>query len=181
MKNLFNYFPLILLFAGVSALAECEVRSASYLANDHEVGAVQNLIKTPMSGSCHVAFDLSVDGTVHSLIHESTGLGSEESLCQQAIQEARKELLLTLGGTFKTEATTVCGDGANKIQKIRKGDVVLESEVGPSAISKYFKHNNSRCRLFSNHIERNRNLAVYYGVICQLDTNGPNWIVVDIW
>jgi len=181
MRKIFKYLPILLLCVAVSVFAECEVRSASYLANDHEVSAVQNLIKTPMAGSCHVAFDLMVDGIVHSLIHESTGLGSEETLCQQAIQEARKELLLTLGGTFKTEATTVCGDGTNKVQKIRKGDVVLESEVGPSAIGKYFKYKNSRCRLFSNHIERNRNLAVYYGVICQLDTNGPNWIVVDIW
>lgn len=161
--------------------AECEVRSASYLANEHVVGAVQNLTKTQISGSCHVSFDLVVDGIKHSVVHDNSGIASDDALCQEAIEDARKELLTSLGGAFKTEAATVCTDGPSQSHKLRKGDVILESEVGPSAISKYFRYKNSKCRLFTNHLERNRSLVVRYGVICQLDTSGPNWLVVDLW
>lgn len=164
-----------------SALADCDIRSASQLTHEREVGPVTDLEKTKSAGKCAVRYRLLVDGVWNLVEAEETGLEQEESLCYYAIEKGRKELLVGLGGKFQTEAITVCKDGRSSGVKINTGDTILEGEVAWTKNGKYFNYRNSKCRLFIERRELNRQLNVNYGVICQLDSVGINWIVVDKW
>jgi hypothetical protein len=163
------------------AIAECDVRSASTLAHERDVGQITNLVKTKGQDWCTVNFDLEVDGVKHHLEETDRGLEQVESLCYYATERAKRNLLLTLGGKFKTEAVTVCKEGTAPERKIKIGDTILESEVGKSKVDIYFNYQNTRCRLFQETYSERRELKVYYGVICQTDNSGANWIVVDKW
>jgi len=172
---------LITLLASQFAFAECNVKSASLLANEHQVGDIQNLVKDKSMGKCTVNFDIDVDGKTYHLTETEKGLEQDESLCYYAKERARKNLLLNLGGTFKTEAVTSCREGATPPSKLRVGDTILENEVGPSPIKKYFKHNGATCRMFQEHYTVDRKLQTYNGVICQVDNSDTNWLIVDKW
>jgi hypothetical protein len=84
-------------------------------------------------------------------------------------------------GAVNRETATVCKEGEHVDAKVKIGDVILESEVGEANLKKYFNYRNSKCRMFSEHLAIDKSLHVYYGVICQIDSNGANWIVVDKW
>ena len=174
-------FILVTLFVSQLAFAECSVQSASQLANKRIVGPIVNLVKEKSIGKCTVNFDMTVNGKVHHLTETETGLEQEESLCYYARERARNNLLLDLGGEFSTESVTVCKEGVDTIGKLKIGDIILETEVGKSKVEKYFTHQNARCRMFKQVYGENRELKVYYGVICQTDNLGANWIVLDKW
>lgn len=175
---------LLLITALVSqvAFADCNMKSASLLANEHSVGPISNLVKDKAMGRCTVQFDIEVNGVVHHVTETERGLEQEESLCYYARERGRKNLLLDLGGEFKTEAVTVCREGQVLPPKIKKGDLILETEVGSvSTVPQYFTHKNSKCRMFEEHITRDRKLQTYHGVICQNNGSDTNWLVVDKW
>jgi hypothetical protein len=172
---------LAMLCSSIALADECKVRSASQLSNERAVGPITDLVKVKTYGKCVVTFNITVDGVTHRLQETETGMEQEESLCYYARQRARKNLLLDLGGQFSTEAVTVCKEGTTRIQKIKKGDHILETEVGKSKIDKYFTYNNARCRMFTERNEFKGTLAVYHGVICQIDNSATNWLVVDKW
>lgn len=79
------------------------------------------------------------------------------------------------------EAVSVCSSGEVQKRPVKVGDTILETEVGKSKITKYFNHQNSQCRMFTERYEIDKRLRVYHGVICQVDNLGTNWIVVDKW
>jgi hypothetical protein len=83
-------------------------------------------------------------------------------------------------GKFQTETATVCKEGS-EVGKIKIGDVILESEVGKSKIDKMFNYRNSQCKMFTESTAKDKVLRVYHGVMCQLDGNQANWLVVDKW
>lgn len=172
---------LLLTLVSSTVFANCEMKSASFLENQRQVGPVTDLVKNKSNGKCSVTFRLNVDGTWHNLKQEVTGWEQEEALCYFAVERARKNLLYELGGKFKTEAVTVCSDGKPVNRKIKIGDVILETEVGNSKLSNYFEVNNRRCRFFTERYDQNRKLQVYHGVICQTDRLGANWLVIDKW
>ena len=84
-------------------------------------------------------------------------------------------------GKMEAEITTVCKEGTGEYPKIKIGDVITESEVKRSRVDKYFNYRNSRCRMFTEHYPKDGQMQVYYGVICQTDNIGQNWLVVDKW
>lgn len=164
------------------AYANCDVRSASSLSNERTVGPIMNLTKDiDPNGRCTVEFDITVDGVTHHLKETERGLEQIESLCYYARERARKNLLLDLGGKFNSEAVTVCKEGTATLQKIKKGDHILENEVGRSKMDKYFTYQNTRCRMFTERTSDKGELRVYHGVICQIDKGDTNWLVVDKW
>jgi len=166
------------------ALADCDMRSASSLSSLRKVGPVTDLVKnTSVYGQCSVQFKLNVDGIWHDVNGTRKGLEQESYLCHYAVEQARDNLLLELGGKFQTEAITVCKEGNLKIEKIKIGDTILENEVGtvPEANPKYFKYQNTQCRLFREKLVSKGELRVNHGVICQIDSNATNWLVVDKW
>jgi hypothetical protein len=181
MKHIILILTLTFLIISPVYSDECKVGSASQLTNEREVGPITDLVKVKTYGKCVVTFNITVNGVTHRLQETETGMEQEESLCYYARERARKNLLLDLGGKFSTEAVTICKEGTTTIQKIKKGDHILETEVGKSKIDKYFTHNNARCRMFTERNDFKGTLAVYHGVICQIDNSNTNWLVVDKW
>jgi hypothetical protein len=177
MKNCF----LILTIFSQFAIAECNVKNASILANEHTVGNIKNLQTVISEGKCVVDFDITVDGETHHLHESETGLEQEASLCYYAKERARKNLLLDLGGTFQTESVVSCKEGDILPPKIKKGDTILENEVAKFKVKKYFTYKGARCRMFQEHYSVDRELREYHGVICQIDNSDTNWLVVDKW
>ncbi len=90
----------------------CVVKTSSNLVNQHVVGPIRNLVKDKeelgASGRCAVRFDITVNGKEYHLTEEEEGLEQLESLCYYARERARKDLLLDLGGEFKSEASLAC-------------------------------------------------------------------------
>jgi hypothetical protein len=162
------------------AWAGCNLKSASYLTNEHTVGDITNLVEQKDDGVCKVAFDITVDGKLYHRAHTTKDVAGD--LCARAIEQSRKDLLLKLGGQFKTEAVTSCNEGITPKTKIQVGDTILETEVGFGPVVKqYFKYNGARCRMFQEHYTLNSELQTYNGVICQIDNSKTNWLVVDKW
>lgn len=175
-------FILPLLIVSQFAWADCDIKSASRLVTEHTVGDIINLVKSKSMGQCTVAFDIAVNGKTYHLTETEKGLEQEESLCYYARERARQNLLLNLGGKFKSEAVTVCKDGDLSPQKVRTGDIILENEVGViKEIPQYFRYNNAKCRMFEVRFTENRIARNEHGVICQADNSKTNWLVVDKW
>lgn len=176
---------LLFLIASPIALsdAECKVRSASSLVKEHDVGKVTGLEKDTLTpGKCTVFFHLTVDGEDHLLTGTYEGWEQTESLCRIAIDNARSNLLVELGGTFATDSVTVCDEGeTDLVDNVQIGDTILENEVSPSKIKGYFNYHNARCRMFTQSLVKNRIMRVYNGVICEVENSHTNWIVVDKW
>jgi hypothetical protein len=164
------------------ALADCNVKIASQLANERRVGPIVNLIKdTHILGQCTVNFDMDVDGKTYHLQETEKGWENPESLCYYARERARKNFLMDMPGNFKTETVTSCREGELVPMSLKKGDTVLETEAPPSPMKKSFTYRNSQCRMFQEHMVIDRELKVYNGVICKIDNSSTNWLVVDKW
>jgi len=90
----------------------CDINTSSHLVTEHVVSSIKNLVKEKdkygTRNLCTVDFDLEVDGQTHHLHEFEIGLEQQESLCYYAQQRARKELLLSIGGTFRSEADIQC-------------------------------------------------------------------------
>jgi len=96
--------------------------------------------------------------------------------CRQTSASIERE------GIVANETVTVCKEGVGEFPKIKKGDVILETEVNKTRANVgYFMHRNTRCRLFMENQNFNGKLRVYNGVICQIDGSDTNWLVVDKW
>ena len=87
----------------------CDVDTSSRLVNEHKVSDILNLEKDiDPNGRCTVKFDLIVDGQTYHLEETEVGYEQIPSLCYYARERARKNLLLDLGGKFKTESNITC-------------------------------------------------------------------------
>jgi len=174
---------LLLISAVVSqlAFAECSVRSASINQNQAQVGPVTNLIKNLSANKCSVKFQITVNGTNQSLEGSWSGTEPPEYLCNYAVEQTKKEFLVTMGGTFRTEAITSCSDGKSIQKKLRIGDAILENDAPPHPkFLSYFQHELARCRVFSETVDSVEKTETYTGVICQIKHTNY-WRVVDRW
>lgn len=90
----------------------CIIDTSSKLVNQHEVGPITNLVKDKEywghKGECTVKFDITVNGQTYHLEETEEGMEQLESLCYYARERARRNLLLDLGGDFKSQATVAC-------------------------------------------------------------------------
>ena len=90
----------------------CLVETSSRLVNQRQVSAIFNLVQdkvaTGYENRCTVRFDIKVDGQTYHLEETETGLEQMASICYYARERAREDLLLDLGGEFRSEATTMC-------------------------------------------------------------------------
>jgi hypothetical protein len=173
---------LLLISAVVSqlAFAECDIRSASINQNQTQVGPVTNLVKSLSTNKCSVKFQIMVNGKNQSLEGSWSGTDPAEYLCNYAIEQTRKEFLVTMGGTFRTDTVTACIEGGAPQKKLKIGDAILEAEVGSSPIKQYFMHDMSRCRMFQDRIDTVDKTVTYNGVICQIKHTNY-WRIVDKW
>jgi len=90
----------------------CFVDTSSKLVTEHIVGPITDLVEEKveggLNGQCTVRFNIAVNGQKYQL--EDTYVGWEQTvaLCYMARERARKNFLLDLGGSFKSEATMDC-------------------------------------------------------------------------
>lgn len=90
----------------------CVIDTSSKLVTQHDVGPITNLVKDKEywghKGECTVKFDITVNGQTYHLEETEEGMEQLESLCYYARERARRNLLLDLGGNFKSQATVAC-------------------------------------------------------------------------
>jgi hypothetical protein len=90
----------------------CVIDTSTRLITQHRVGNITNLTKEEVANgwenTCTVHFDIEVNGVVHHLDETEKGLEQMASICYYAKQKARENLLLGLGGEFKSEAKIDC-------------------------------------------------------------------------
>jgi len=90
----------------------CVIDTSSRLVNQRKVGDIINLTKEEVANgwenTCTVHFDLEVDGVVHHVDDSEKGLEQMASICYYAKKKGRENLLLDLGGEFKSEAKIDC-------------------------------------------------------------------------
>lgn len=163
--------------------AECSARAATQLANEYTVSSPYDVVKNKNAGRCHVQFKLKVDGQEYQVSETVTGIMPDEMLCYQAIAQGRSNILVNLGGKYKTEMINVCKDGINpEFKPIKIGQLILENEVATvSGIEQYFKHGKSKCRMFKEQYPVNNQIVINHGVICQTGNHKEDWLVVDKW
>ncbi len=173
MKNL----TLILLLISNVAFADCTMRQASQLVKDRKVSDIENLVKEKSHQKCRVKFSVTVDGDTHNVDWTHQDYGDPEISCQKAIQNGMNELYIRLGGEFRTEVHTVCKEGRVPTKvKWAIGSTAMENEFSfDSKKPKYFTHDNTKCRFFTERFEG----KVSKGVICRNDDD--LWTVVDKW
>jgi hypothetical protein len=173
---------LLLISALVSqmAFAECDIRSASINQSQTQVGPVTNLVKNLSTNKCSVKFQIMVDGKNQSLEGSWSGKERPEYLCSYAVEQTRKEFLVSIGGSFRTDAITSCVEGGSTQKKLKQGDAILEAEASTHPIVHYFVHDLARCRLFRETIDTVDKTETYNGVICQIKHTNY-WRVVDKW
>jgi hypothetical protein len=174
---------LLLVSAVISqmAFAECDIRSASINQSQAQVGPVTNLVKDLSANKCSVKFQISVNGKNQSLEGSWSGTEPPEYLCNYAVEQTRKQFLVTMGGTFRTDAVTSCTEGGATQKKLKIGDAILEAEAPPHPkFLHYFTHELARCRVFNETIDTVEKTETYTGVICQIKHTNY-WRVVDKW
>jgi hypothetical protein len=90
----------------------CKVNTTSNLVTEHTVSPIKNLIKVKGKDGprnlCTVEFEIDIDGKTYKLTESEIGLEQQDSLCYYARERARKNLLLDIGGTFKSESNVNC-------------------------------------------------------------------------
>jgi hypothetical protein len=90
----------------------CIIDTSTRLVNQRKVGNIINLTKEEVANgwenSCTVHFDLEVDGVMHHVDDSEKGLEQMASICYYAKKKGRENLLLDLGGEFKSEAKIEC-------------------------------------------------------------------------
>jgi len=90
----------------------CMIDTSSRLINEHHASDIRNLTKEESANGwenkCTVHFDIDVDGKTYHLDETETGLEQMPSICYYAKKKARENLLLDLGGDFKSEAKIDC-------------------------------------------------------------------------
>jgi len=90
----------------------CTYDTSSNLVTEHKVGPITNLVTEEHEfgarNECTVIFDITVNGEQRHVEHTAVGLEQMDSMCYQAREQARNNLLLNLGGKFKSEASITC-------------------------------------------------------------------------
>jgi hypothetical protein len=171
------------LLSSVVAHAECSLRAATQLSNEYTVSAPYDVVKNKASGRCNVQFKLKIDGQEYQVNETVNGMLPDEMLCHQAIAQGRSNILVNLGGKYKTEMINVCKEGINPdFKPIKIGQVILENEVAKvPGIEQYFTHSKSKCRMFREKYPAEGRMVVNHGVICQTGGHAEDWLIVDKW
>lgn len=90
----------------------CIVNTSSKLVAKQQVGKITNLIleeeETGIRNICTARFDITVDGKSYHVEKTESGLEQMASICYYAREKGRKELLLELGGNFRSETVVKC-------------------------------------------------------------------------
>lgn len=90
----------------------CISETSSRLVTENKVGPISNLVKEEFEwgnrNECKVSFDIVVNGETHHLEGSMESYEQMDSVCYQARERARNNLLLDIGGQYKTQTVLNC-------------------------------------------------------------------------
>lgn len=179
---------LVLCLASNLAIADCYVRSNIKLTRQ-TINAgptdVQRLVTPiPKGQRCLMQYRVHIGDEWKTA--EGTGEGATEgAACAQALDIGNGSVLAEIEPSQITAKTQmICSDLPDiRVRPVRIGEIVWESETDMHLHPeerKYFTYKSTRCRMFTERGAKDRNLSVYQGIICKMES-GPNakWRVVD--
>lgn len=181
---------LILALLPHLAFAECYTRSsASVSARDvtSPPTDIERLV-TPYRDQiqCNVKFRIAINGVWETAEGHAIGRKEDEdAVCKHAVNLESSYLLLAVGQKkLQAEQQMVCYDMPEyHVHPVNVGDLVHESEVAQHpTVKKYYIYQKSQCRYYAERNLVNGNLALYQGVMCQIDQGpSPRWQILDKW
>jgi hypothetical protein len=179
---------LISLLAAGTANAECYMRSNIVLSqqtvNSTAKDTIQLVVPDRAGFLCSVRYRLLVNKDWQTIDGEATGR-TEAEACAQAVDIGRGRILEDVEPRMiRADNQMVCSDLPDiRVRPVRIGETIWETETDAHLNPEergYFKYKNSKCRMFVERNNKNQNLFVYQGIICQI-TSLPNskWRVID--
>ena len=177
MKNLLY---ICLLVISQKLWAACDYKTSVLFAGKHIVSPVKSLMQTVTEGRCNVKFSVVVDSYKEMFSVEETETDIRlkgADLCRVAIRNGIEKMLLKLGEKIDPGTDILCRED----KRINAGDLILEGDVGLSKVHLYFKYQGMRCRNFLEKYYDDGKAKQYFGVICQPNSNEPQWLVMDKW
>jgi hypothetical protein len=181
-------FLLGLCLASTVAYADCMVKTDINLSLQKiELGPtdIQKMVSSEGTGkSCSIRYRVNINDEWKTA--EGVGQGATEAeACKQAMN-LHNGILLAEVEPSKVSANTqmVCSSLENiQIRQVKIGETIWESEVDIHRHPKerrYFDYKQTKCRMFTERNNRDKNLYTYQGVICKITTApGSKWRVVD--
>lgn len=172
-----------------TAMADCFMRSNISLSRQTIYGAptdIQRLVVPDDRGQkCVMRYRIYVDSAWETA--EGVGHGkTEDQACKQALELSRGAVLQEVAPTHvRADNQMVCSDLPDiRVRPVNRGELIWESETDmhshPQERGKYFTYKQATCRKFIERADRNQNLIVYQGIICQANTlPGSKWRVID--
>lgn len=170
------------------AWADCMIRTDVKISRqkiDFGPTDLQQMITPDPKGfRCAVRYRVNIDDEWQTA--EGIGHGTTEAdACKQALN-IQNGLLLAEVEPDRISADTqmVCSNLENiRIRAVRIGETIWESEVdihrNPKE-RKYFDYKQTKCRMFTERHNKDKNLFTYQGIICKMSTSvGSRWRVVD--
>ena len=180
-----RYLLALVLTSGTAA-AECYVKSSSISEMQEGIEKTEpgQSYVTRLADSqyrCSVTFKARIKGQWYPVESSAIGSGSEDSVCNQALNSGSARILEKVVGTkFTMQQEMVCTDQPLEPKKsVNVGDLVRESEVVPDPAwprARRFQDGNECLRFVESDLAGSE-LRRSYGVICRVDQN--SWRVVD--
>ena len=152
------------------ASAECTMKASSLSQVKETIEKIKDMQQMPKklpdgNTKCQVSFNVYVRGRWWPAEGETTGNGSSDKICAEAINLAEVEVLREVAGTTMTfQEEMTCTDARTpRLRRVKVGEIVQKEEVMPDpAWPNIAKLNDgNQC------------------VICQVDEMA--WKVVDKW
>lgn len=181
---------LILCLIGTTASAECYMRSSIVLSRQTITGSptdIQRMVVPDVQGQkCVARYRVYLEDTWRTV--EGTGVGATESqACEQAMQTKNGFILSDAEPTkVQGDSQIICSDMPDiRIRPVKRGETIWESETDLHShplerANPYFKIKHAKCRKFIERVNKNQNLIIYQGIICQKDTSPMSkWVVID--
>lgn len=180
---------LLLCFASSTAVADCFMRSNISLSRQTIHGAptdIQRLVVPDDRGQkCVMRYRIYVDAEWQTA--EGVGHGkTEDQACKQALDLGRGAVLQEVEPSrIRADNQMVCSDLPDiRVRPVNRGELIWESETDmhshPQERGKYFTYKQAKCRKFIERTNKDQNMIVYQGIICQSNTlSGSKWRVID--
>ena len=180
---------LLLCLVSSTALADCYIRSNISLSKQliySKPTDIQQLVVPDDRGQkCVMRYRIYVNASWQTA--EGVGYGKTEDIaCAQALDTTRGAVLQEVEPTtVRADSQMVCSDLPDiRVRPVQRNELIWESEADmhstPQERGKYFVYKEATCRKFIERTNKDQNLIIYQGIICQNSTvPGSKWRVID--
>lgn len=181
---------LVLCLISSSAIADCYVRSDIKLSRQVINAAptdIQRLV-TPDAGGYRCVARYRVHIKDSWLTAEGSAVAKTEGEACSRAQDLGKGYVLAQVTPDRITSTNqmVCSDLPDiQVRPVQRGELVWESETDLHShprerVQPYFELKHAKCRKFIERANKDQNLIIYQGIICQATTGADSkWRVID--